>query len=170
MAICVQSVSKNEQDCTNSSFSITEFEVDMDTLPNCNQRAILCGFPFHYFVVWQMPWSMPIVQVIASNTCGLNGPETYYRQVQSSDSSAASSYARQLRYTCDDSDPRRQHNTRFLTGTYYLRNTVDTNTNFPKFCLNCTTMQQIYKFTFWYLDNVCIKHILEAEVLISTAK
>ena len=56
--------------------------------------------------------------MIASNTCGMDGPETFYRQVQSSESSLASGMnERSLRYTCDDRDPRRQHNARFLTDT-----------------------------------------------------
>ena len=51
---------------------------------------------------------------MASNTCGLNGPEIYYRQTQNQQS-PWNANSRNLRYTCDSGSSHQSHSAKFLT-------------------------------------------------------
>lgn len=64
-----------------------------------------CSPDFH-----NIAYNMPVV---ASNTCGLNGPSTFYRQTTAMVRSRSSS--RHLRFTCDDRSRTNGHGSRFLT-------------------------------------------------------
>ena len=57
-------------------------------------NLLVCNFPI-------------FVKVVASNTCGINGPEIYYRQTQDKHSTWGQS-GRSLRYTCDEQGEHRK--------------------------------------------------------------
>ena len=107
-----------------------------------------CSPPFHNIAHER--------RVGASNTCGMNGPETYYRQVQSSQSaSSASQYnQRSLRYVCDDGDDRREHGAAFLTDkephtTWWQSQTLDAaDIQYPNNVTLTINLDKAYEITY----------------------
>ena len=85
----------------------------------------------------------------------MNGPETFYRQVQTSDSSSARQYnQRSLRYICDNSDPRKRHSASFLTDkesqtTWWQSQTLDAaNLQYPNNVTLTLNLQKAYEITY----------------------